>query len=178
MEHLDGIDLADVRSHERRLDPERSCQITIQICRALSAAHAAGIIHRDLKPENIFLTVRDGTADFVKVLDFGIAKTTEAEEARERRLTSPGMAMGTPEYMAPEQAAGRQADARCDVYALGAILYEMLTGVPPYQGENFMEILTKKATVEPVSPSHLRSTILALVSQLVMQAMSRNPEDR
>jgi serine/threonine protein kinase len=82
-------------------------RIAQQICRALSAAHTAGIIHRDLKPENIFLTIRDGTTDFVKVLDFGIAKTTEAEEARERKLTSPGMAMGTPEYMAPEQAAGR-----------------------------------------------------------------------
>ncbi|MCB9565260.1 MAG: tetratricopeptide repeat protein, partial [Kofleriaceae bacterium] len=109
---------------------------------------------------------------------FGIAKTTEAEEARDRRLTSPGMAMGTPEYMAPEQAAGRPADERCDVYALGAILYEMLTGVPPYQGENFMEILTKKATLDPVDPTHLRSTIPQAVSDLVMQAMSRNPDGR
>ena len=178
MEYLEGVELGSVIEREGALEMARGIRIAIQICRALSAAHAAGIIHRDLKPENVFLTIRDGNADFVKVLDFGIAKTTEAEEARERRLTSPGMAMGTPEYMAPEQAAGRPADARCDVYALGAILYEMLTGVPPYQGENFMEILTKKATVDPVSPSHLRSTIPATVSQLVMVAMGRNPEDR
>jgi hypothetical protein len=88
------------------------------------------------------------------------------------------MAMGTPEYMAPEQAAGRQADERCDVYALGAILYEMLTGVPPYQGENFMEILTKKATVDPVPAHVLRGTIPETVNQLVQQAMARNPDDR
>ena len=178
MEYLEGVELGSVIEREGALDLARAIRVGTQICRALAAAHAAGIIHRDLKPENIFLTIRDGNADFVKVLDFGIAKTTEAEDLRERRLTSPGMAMGTPEYMAPEQAAGRPADARCDVYALGAILYEMLTGVPPYQGDNFMEILTKKATVDPVAPSHLRSTIPAVVSQLVMQAMARNPEDR
>ncbi len=178
MEYLEGVELGSVIEREGALDVARALRIGTQICRALAAAHSAGIIHRDLKPENVFLTVRGGTSDFVKVLDFGIAKTTEAEEARDRRLTSPGMAMGTPEYMAPEQAAGRPADQRCDVYALGAILYEMLTGVPPYQGENFMEILTKKATLDPVDPTHLRSTIPATVGQLVLQAMSRNPDDR
>jgi len=178
MEYLEGVELGSVIEREGALEVVRALRIATQICRALSAAHAAGIIHRDLKPENIFLTVRDGTADFIKVLDFGIAKTTEAEQARERRLTSPGMAMGTPEYMAPEQAAGRQADERCDVYALGAILYEMLTGVPPYQGENFMEILTKKATVDPVPAQVLRSTIPDTVNVLVAQAMGRNPDDR
>src|SRR4029078_10064045 len=151
---------------EDALDAARALRIASQICRALAAAHAAGIIHRDLKPDNIFLTLLDGNTDFVKVLDFGIAKTTEAEEARERRLTSPGMAMGTPEYMAPEQAAGRPAHTRRDVYALGAILYEMLTGVPPYQGENFMEILTKKATLDPSPASHLRSTVPETVDTL------------
>src|SRR3954454_12491526 len=91
MEQLEGIDLADVLSHERRLDPTRACQIAIQICRALEAAHAAGVIHRDLKPENIFLVARDGQADFVKVLDFGIARSLGQET---RRLTNPGIAMG------------------------------------------------------------------------------------
>jgi serine/threonine protein kinase len=178
MEYLEGVELGAVIEREGALDMARTLRIATQICRALAAAHSSGIIHRDLKPENVFLTIRDGGADFVKVLDFGIAKTTEAEEARDRRLTSPGMAMGTPEYMAPEQAAGRPADERCDVYALGAILYEMLTGVPPYQGDNFMEILTKKATVDPVSPAALRSTIPEAVSTLVMRAMSRDPDNR
>jgi len=178
MEYLEGVELGSVIEREGALDVARALKITGQICRALSAAHREGIIHRDLKPENIFLIARDGTADVVKVLDFGIAKTTEAEAARERRLTSPGMAMGTPEYMSPEQAAGRPADARCDVYALGAIMYEMVTGLPPYSGDNFMEILTKKATQDPPPPSQVRGELPSQVSELVMAAMARSPNDR
>jgi serine/threonine protein kinase len=178
MEYLEGLELGSVIEREGALDVARALKITGQICRALAAAHRAGIIHRDLKPENIFLVTRDGTADVVKVLDFGIAKTTEAEAQRERRLTSPGMAMGTPEYMSPEQAAGRPADARCDVYALGAILYEMVTGIPPYSGDNFMEILTKKATQDPLPPQLVRSELPQQVGDLVMQATARNPIDR
>src|SRR5439155_16305781 len=128
--------------------------------------------------ENIFLITRGGEADVVKVLDSGIAKTTEAEAARERRLTSPGMAMGTPEYMAPEQAAGRPADARTDIYSLGAIIYEMVTGVPPYSGDNFMEILTKKATQDPPPPITVRIDLPLAVSELVVAAMSRDPANR
>jgi tetratricopeptide (TPR) repeat protein len=178
MEYLEGVELGSVIEREGALDVARALKITGQICRALAAAHREGIIHRDLKPENIFLITRDGTADVVKVLDFGIAKTTEAEAARERRLTSPGMAMGTPEYMSPEQAAGRAADARCDVYALGAIMYEMVTGVPPYCGDNFMEILTKKATQDPPPPGMVRSELPSQVSDLVTASMARNPDDR
>ncbi len=178
MEYLEGVELGSIIDREGAIDVARALKIAGQICRALSAAHAQGIVHRDLKPENVFLITRDGAADVVKVLDFGIAKTTEAEAARERRLTSPGMAMGTPEYMSPEQAAGRPADARCDVYALGAILYEMVTGAAPYSGDNFMEILTKKATQDPPPPHLLRSELPQQVGDLVMQAMARSPDDR
>jgi serine/threonine protein kinase len=178
MEYLEGVELGSVIEREGALDIARALRITGQICRALSAAHREGIIHRDLKPENIFLITRGGEADVVKVLDFGIAKTTEAEAARERRLTSPGMAMGTPEYMAPEQAAGRPADARTDIYSLGAIMYEMTTGLPPYQGDNFMEILTKKATIDPPAPITVRTELPLQVSQLVTSAMARNPDAR
>src|SRR5690606_5139899 len=178
MEYLEGIELAQVIDREGALDIKRALRISSQICRALSAAHAAGIIHRDLKPENVFLTLREGSSDFVKILDFGIAKTTEAEEARKKRLTHPGMAMGTPEYMAPEQAAGKPADVRCDVYAVGAILYEMLTGVAPYEGENFMEILTKKATVDPRPPRELRPELAEVIETLVTRAMARDPGQR
>ncbi len=178
MEYLEGVELGSVIEREGALDVARALRIASQICRALSAAHREGIIHRDLKPENIFLITRDGSADVVKVLDFGIAKTTEAEAARERRLTSPGMAMGTPEYMAPEQAAGRAADARTDIYSLGAIMYEMSTGVPPYTGDNFMEILTKKATQDPPVPLLVRTELPLQVSELVMTAMARDPKDR
>lgn len=178
MEYLEGVELAGVIEREGALDISRALVVATQICRALAAAHAARIIHRDLKPENVFLVAREGTSDFVKVLDFGIAKSTEAEEARVQRLTSPGMAMGTPEYMAPEQAAGKPADARCDIYALGAILYEMLTGMPPYGGDNFMEILTKKATMDPAPPREVRADIPESVQAPVLQAMARNPGDR
>jgi len=178
MEFLEGVELGSVIEREGSMDVARALRISSQICRALAAAHAQGIVHRDLKPENVFLITRDGATDVVKVLDFGIAKTTEAEAARERRLTSPGMAMGTPEYMAPEQAAGRPADARCDVYALGAIMYEMTTGTAPYSGDNFMEILTKKATQDPPPPISVRPELAPQVSDLVMAAMARNPDDR
>ena len=178
MEYLEGIELASAIDRQGALDVTRVFRIATQICRAVAAAHAVGIIHRDLKPENIFLTMRSGTSDFVKVLDFGIAKSSGAEEARDKRLTSPGMAMGTPEYMAPEQAAGRPADERCDIYSLGAILYEALTGCPPYEGENFMEILTKKATLDPPAPSTLRRDLPAPVEELVVRAMARDPDDR
>ncbi len=116
------------------------------------------VIHRDIKPENVLILTRDGQKDFVKVLDFGIAKSgkdTDLENEKDtngdlrRRLTSPGMTMGTPEYMAPEQAAGRPADPRSDVYAVGGLVYEMLSGKAPYEGQNFMEILHKKATTMP-----------------------------
>jgi serine/threonine protein kinase/TolA-binding protein len=178
MEYLEGVELGSVIEREGALDVARALRIGGQISRALAAAHREGIIHRDLKPENIFLITKGGEADVVKVLDFGIAKTTEAEAARERRLTSPGMAMGTPEYMAPEQAAGRAADARTDVYSLGAIVYEMITGVPPYSGDNFMEILTKKATQDPPPPIEVRIEIPAQVSDVVALSMARDPDKR
>jgi serine/threonine protein kinase len=177
MEFLEGVELASVIDNGQ-LEVARALNIGAQICRALAAAHGVGVIHRDLKPENVFLVVREGTTDFVKVLDFGIAKSAELEEQRKERLTHPGMAMGTPEYMAPEQAAGRPADARSDIYAVGAILYEMLTGSPPYDGENFMEILTKKATQEPVAPRVLRGDLPEVVERVTMRALSRDPADR
>jgi serine/threonine protein kinase len=178
MEYLEGVELASVIDREGALEVGRALSIATQICRAVAAAHAAEIIHRDLKPENVFLTDRQSKSDFVKILDFGIAKSGGAEQTRERRLTSPGVAMGTPEYMAPEQAAGKPADERCDIYAVGAILYEMLGGVPPYDGENFMEILSKKATADPAPLSGLREELPREVVMLVELAMAREPDDR
>jgi serine/threonine protein kinase len=178
MEYLEGVELAKVIDTGGALEIGRALAIASQICRAVAAAHAAGIIHRDLKPENIFLVSRDGQGDFVKVLDFGIAKSAELEESRERKLTHPGMAMGTPEYMAPEQAAGKPYDHRIDVYSAGAILYEMLTGAPPYDGENFMEVLTKKATQEPVPPRELRPELPEDVERVVLYALSQDPAER
>jgi len=163
MEHLDGIDLADILSHERRLEPTRACQIAIQICRALSAAHAAGVVHRDLKPENVFLVSRDGKADFVKVLDFGIARSV----GRSRRLTNPGIAMGTPEYMAPEQAQGGVVDQRSDIYSVGALLYEMVTGSPPQQRNG-----------ELVAPRVLRNDLIDEIDRTILRALEPDPDRR
>ena len=176
MEQLDGEELAVVIRRDGPLPVDRALHVAMQICRAVAAAHEAGIIHRDLKPENIFLVSRGGTTDFVKVLDFGIA--TSVEERREQRLTHPGTAMGTPEYMAPEQAAGRPADVRTDVYAAGAILYEMLSGVSPYEGRNFLEILTKKATVDPRPLRELGLDVPELLEAVVLRALARSPSAR
>ena len=164
MEHLDGIDLADVLSHERRLDSARACGIAIQICRALAAAHAAGVIHRDLKPENIFLVARDGQADFVKVLDFGIARSM----SRARRLTNPGVAMGTPEYMAPEQAEGGAVDHRSDIYSVGALIYEMASGSPPQLNRD----------KELIPPRGLKADIPEELDRIVVRALDRDPARR
>jgi serine/threonine protein kinase len=164
MEHLDGIDLADVLSHERRLAPARCCQIAIQICRALSAAHAAGVIHRDLKPENIFLVARDGQADFVKVLDFGIARSM----GRARRLTNPGVAMGTPEYMAPEQAEGGAVDHRSDIFSVGALLYEMVTGSPPQRTRD----------KELIPPRGIKADVPEELERIIVLALAADPARR
>jgi serine/threonine protein kinase/tetratricopeptide (TPR) repeat protein len=173
MEHLDGIDLADVLAHERRLDPARAVQITIQICRALEAAHAAGVIHRDLKPENIFLVARDGRADFVKVLDFGIARSIGQDSSR---LTNPGIAMGTPEYMAPEQAMGGLADRRSDIYSVGALLYEMVTGVPPHGEAEEASPLKKQEPPRP--PRELRPDLPEEIELVILRALERDPAKR
>lgn len=182
MEYLDGKDLATVIEDQDCISWERAKNIIIQICRALSAAHAKGIIHRDLKPENIFLIEHGGRKDFVKVVDFGIAKITGLGEEG-RKLTKTGMIFGTPDYMSPEQASGKKPDHRIDIYALGVILYEMLTGRVPFEADSFMGILTKHMFEEPKLPSERRPDLPAFeiprdVESLIMKAMSKDRESR
>jgi serine/threonine-protein kinase len=141
MELLSGSDLANELKKSGALAWPRAKSIMLQACSALQAAHDVGIVHRDLKPENMFLIERLGHPDFVKVLDFGIAKLTELEESG-RRLTRTGMVFGTPEYMSPEQARGDKTDHRVDVYAMGCILYQLVTGDVPFRAETFMGVLT------------------------------------
>jgi hypothetical protein len=193
MELLEGTNLADLITREGALAAERACGIGAQICRALAAAHAVGIIHRDLKAENIFLIAREGTPDFVKVLDFGIAKTSMFEKLEKprrgarvamakaaRRLTRPGEAMGTVEYMAPEQASGMVVDHRADIYSLGVLLFEMVTGKLPFDAEDPTEILNRKATEPPPVPSQLRpdAGIPPELDQVIMRALDRQPHER
>ena len=178
MEFLEGRDVMQLIEEQGTLTAARAIAIAREICQALMAAHRAGILHRDLKPENVFLVRRDGNDDFVKVLDFGIAKTLESVTERVGRLTNPGVAMGTPEYMAPEQAAGQPIDARADVYAVGAILYEMLSGRPPHEGTNIMEVLTRKATVAPTPLEVLRPDVPRDLEILVMRTLAISPDLR
>ena len=152
MELLSGHDLHDVIARARfageLLPWERSKHIFLQICGALSAAHRHGIVHRDLKPENVYLVNFLGDEDFVKLLDFGIAKLTEGEGG-ERKLTRTGMLFGTPEYMSPEQARGEHVDHRIDIYAMGCMLFQLVTGRVPFEADNFMGVLTKHLTDMP-----------------------------
>ncbi|HKY35786.1 MAG TPA: protein kinase [Polyangiaceae bacterium] len=154
------------------LPEERALLITRQIGDALAAAHGAGIIHRDLKPDNVMLVAKDGSADFVKVLDFGIAKVKlEGDpEVSQPALTRLNTVMGTPEYMAPEQARGEPVDHRADLYTLGILLYEMLCGTSPYRHEEFVVVLTKKLTEDPPPlPEHISTTTRELVDRLLQR---------
>ena len=162
--------------------PARAIRITAQIARALAAAHDKGIVHRDLRPENVFLLDRDGRPDFVKIVDFGIAKVTPADgKPAERRLTRVGSVLGTPEYMAPEQAAGRgDTDGRVDIYALGVILYEMLCARVPHRGDSMVRTLTMQMVDPAAPPSKVRPdlAIAPALEALVMRALAKKLEQR
>jgi serine/threonine protein kinase len=180
MEYLDGVDLEHLIQREGPLPASRALLIAAQICRALQAAHDAEIVHRDLKPANVMLVNRKDEDDFVKVLDFGISRNLDLEGVTGRRagLTRPDVAVGTPTYMSPEQAAGMPADALTDVYAVGGLLYEMLTGNPPCEGDDVISVLNKKATEDPPPISRLRPDLPVEVQRLVMRALARNAPDR
>jgi serine/threonine protein kinase len=176
MEFLDGTNLEELIARNGPLPVERALVVTAQIARALEAAHTAEIIHRDLKPANIMLVNRHDEDDFVKVLDFGISK--DLDLAVGAALTRPDVAIGTPVYMAPEQAAGRAADALTDVYGVGGLLYEMLTATPPCAGEDAIEVLQRKANEDPRPVGTLRPDLTRDVQRLVTRALSRAPGDR
>jgi eukaryotic-like serine/threonine-protein kinase len=179
MEHLVGESLAGVIRSAGRIPWSRTLPILLQLCRALGAAHERGVIHRDMKPENVLLIEREGRADFVKVLDFGIAKVS-LEPGEGRRLTSTGVIFGTPHYMSPEQALGQPPDRRVDVYAVGVILYEMLTGSVPFRADSYMGLLAKHIS-EPPRPLREAAPdagISVEVEAFVMRALAKAKEDR
>ncbi len=184
MELLEGKDLADVLADEGVLSPGRGLSIAMQMCRALVAAHAKGVVHRDLKPENVFLTVTEDGTEVVKLVDFGIAKlrdvTKDGAQAERRKLTKTGMIFGTPEYMAPEQAAGRNVDDKVDVYATGIILFEMFAGRVPFTGETFMAVLTAHMTdaVPSIRDFHPKSQVSEALENAIYRALAKKPSDR
>ncbi|HET7542241.1 MAG TPA: serine/threonine-protein kinase [Polyangiaceae bacterium] len=168
LEFIEGQSLARLVSKTGALSPLRALRITRQIVEALQAAHAVGIVHRDLKPDNVMLVDKDGDPDFVKVLDFGIAKVKVEETSEQPVLTQIGTVFGTPEYMSPEQARGELVDARADLYTVGVILYEMLAGVSPFKADDLVVVLTRHLTAEPPPlPSGIDPAIVALVQLLL-----------
>ena len=177
MEFLEGEELAVLMHREHRVDWPRAQKIAIQVARGLNAAHQAGVIHRDMKPANIFLCQLADGSEQVKLLDFGIAKLRRQGK---RPLTGQGSVFGTARYMSPEQAEGREVDLRADVYSLGVILYELLTGVPPFEGDNFMQVAQRHIS-DPVTPPRElvpEACIPEAVNDLVMKALEKDPARR
>lgn len=174
MEFLDGTDLTGAIEDGGTIDAVRTVHVAKQLCQALGAAHDAGIVHRDLKPDNIYLIRRGGDPNFVKVLDFGIAKVGGSSS----KLTRAGQVFGTPHYMSPEQCAGSGVDHRTDVYALGIIMYEMTTGEVPFDADNLMGILTKHLYEEPVRPRERNPAIPEELELVILKAIAKQADAR
>jgi tRNA A-37 threonylcarbamoyl transferase component Bud32 len=178
MEFLQGESLADKLKRERFFPPARALQVAAQVADALAASHSHGIIHRDLKPENIFLISRGSQADFVKVLDFGLAKLTQGEE-KVTHKTRTGSVMGTPYYMSPEQCEGKASiDHRADLYSLGVILFEMLTGRVPFGGDGYGEIIVKHITVPPPAARSINPQLTNAHEAILQRSLAKAREDR
>ena len=170
MEYVEGRTLRQVLEAEGRLLPQRALEITAQICTALDEAHRAGIVHRDVKPGNVMLT----PSGEVKVMDFGIAPALTSTST----MTQTAAVIGTAHYLSPEQARGEHVDARSDVYSVGCLLYELLTGGPPFSGDTAVAVAYQHVREDPVPPSRLESDVTAPVDAIVLKAMAKNPANR
>ena len=182
LEVLDGVPLFDLLDEERRLGWRRALHIARHVLSALAYAHDAGIVHRDVKPENVILVEQDGDRDFAKILDFGIAKLFDDAhvEAGITGLTQLGVTIGTPTYIAPEQAFGQPVDARADLYSLSIMLFEMIAGAPPFEADAVIALLTMHATAEvprfrDVAP---RVQVPPEVEAMIRRGLEKKKEDR
>jgi len=180
MEFVSGKDLHHTLTKEWPLAEARVVKIVNQVLSALADAHGAGVIHRDLKPENIMLEQRRNDPDFVKVLDFGIAKIQDSTGEEGPALTRAGFVCGTPEYMSPEQARGGVIDQRSDLYAVGVILYQLVTGRLPFESDSAVGFATKHLTEEPLPPTQKRpeAKVSPGMEQLIMRSLAKDPNDR
>ena len=178
MEFLDGVSLADELALRQKLPPAEALEILAQTLSALGVAHQHGVVHRDLKPDNLYLTRVPGAVPRVKILDFGISKVTDPSRP-EDRMTCTGAVLGTPYYMAPEQARGdRDVDHRLDLYALGVILYEAVTGQVPFTGDNYNQLLLKILTEKFPTPRQLDPTLPEALEAIILRALERDRTER
>lgn len=176
MEYVRGPTLANRLREEKKLDPERAVSIAIRLSWALHAAHAAGVIHRDLKPSNVILSPDIEHGEVPKLIDFGLAKlATTAEQAS---LTRTGQLIGTPQYMSPEQIAGKNVDARSDIYALGCLLFEMLSGRPPFLGDDDFQVLYKQVHEPAEKLSAVATDVPKALEGVVACALAKEPDQR
>lgn len=179
MDFLDGESLADMLERKGRLPWERAVTIFKQICDGLGAAHRKSIVHRDLKPANVVL-IKDEGIEIVKLVDFGIAKLLPGAGKQQQQLTKTGEIFGSPIYMSPEQCLGKELDIRSDIYALGCLMYETLTGQPPLLGETFLETLNKHVGEKPKPMNEVApdANIPAELEQIIFKCMEKDPKDR
>jgi len=171
MEWLDGRLLRSIMNEEKPLSVDRAIRITVGICEALEYIHANGVVHRDLKPENVMVDANDE----IRLIDFGIAANAGA-----RRLTFANFSqsMGTPDYISPEQVRGKRGDERSDIYSLGVMLYEMLTGQVPFSGPNPFAVMNDRLLNQPVPPSTLNAAITPQLQEILYRALEREPKNR
>ncbi len=171
MEYVDGRTLRDILNTEGRLLPQRALEITADVCSALHAAHAAGMVHRDIKPANVMLTSRGE----VKVMDFGIARAAAGDEST---MTQTSAVIGTAAYLSPEQARGEHVDARSDLYSTGCLLYELVTGAPPFVGDSPVAVAYQHVREDPVAPSTYDPSLSSDIDAVILKAMAKNPANR
>jgi len=180
MELLRGQSLSDLLRSREPLPPPRVVRLMAQVCGSLQEAHSQGLVHRDMKPSNVFVTEVAGVPDSVKVLDFGLAKSFGEGGLPDATITRSGQVLGTPLYMSPEQAQGEPLGPPSDLYSVGVILYQALTGQPPFEGPSHPQILFKHCFTEPTDPRDLVTShaVPADLAAVALQALAKAPEDR
>ena len=171
MEWVDGRLLRQILAENRKLAVDRAVRITVAICDALDYIHRHGVVHRDLKPENIMVDAND----HIKLIDFGIAGQ---EGARRLTFAKLSQVMGTPDYISPEQVKGKRGDGRSDIYALGIMLYEMITGKTPFQGANPFAIMNDRLLNNPIPPREVDPSISPQLQEIIYRALERDPKNR